>query len=188
MILVAEVKTYSPFGFKSEKSWDELFEIADRVGSIISIHTHPDWHGEPCLIDKARGRTTKPILAKALSGDVDEVHELIQRGANHVLISDPFVFQHFEPGVCWYEFSPDAASIQKVRFDKEQTYVVNARDLLNGQRVQPDVWAYVRRLHTGKLVQASMIKSWLDVQTDADYAIVGQHLENLDLSQHDLPE
>ncbi len=30
--IIAEVKTESSFGFKSEKSWDELFKVADERG------------------------------------------------------------------------------------------------------------------------------------------------------------
>ena len=30
--IIAEVKTQSPFGFKSEKSWDELFAVANEEG------------------------------------------------------------------------------------------------------------------------------------------------------------
>lgn len=29
--IIAEVKTASPFGFKSEKSWDELFKVANKI-------------------------------------------------------------------------------------------------------------------------------------------------------------
>ena len=37
--IIAEVKTISPYGFKSDKSWEELFKIADEIGDIISVHT-----------------------------------------------------------------------------------------------------------------------------------------------------
>ncbi len=62
--IIAEVKIQSPFGFKSEKSWDELFVIAEKAGDIISIHTDARWGGSFELIKKAKSLTKKQILAK----------------------------------------------------------------------------------------------------------------------------
>ena len=39
--IIAEVKTGSPFGFKSGRTWGELFKTAERAGDVISIHTDP---------------------------------------------------------------------------------------------------------------------------------------------------
>ena len=64
--IIAEVKTQSPFGYKSDKSWDELFEVANKVGDIISIHTDRRWGGSFELLQKARSLTNKPILAKGI--------------------------------------------------------------------------------------------------------------------------
>jgi len=36
--IIAKVKTKSLFGFVSNKSWEELFTIANNIGDIISIH------------------------------------------------------------------------------------------------------------------------------------------------------
>jgi indole-3-glycerol phosphate synthase len=52
MQIIAEVKTHSPFGFESSKSWDELFDIANQFGDIISIHTEKPSHGSIDLIKK----------------------------------------------------------------------------------------------------------------------------------------
>ena len=41
--VIAEVKLISPFGFKSSKSWNELFGIASTLGDMISVHTDPGW-------------------------------------------------------------------------------------------------------------------------------------------------
>ena len=43
--IIAEVKTKSPFGFQSPYSWEELFQLADKIGDIISIHTDSQWGG-----------------------------------------------------------------------------------------------------------------------------------------------
>lgn len=55
--IVAEVKTESPFGFRSDKSWQELFDLAEALGDIISIHTDPRWGGSFELLKKARTLT-----------------------------------------------------------------------------------------------------------------------------------
>ena len=39
--VIAEVKVKSPFGFRSPYNWDELFDLANKIGDIISIHTDP---------------------------------------------------------------------------------------------------------------------------------------------------
>ena len=52
--IIAEVKTQSPFGFRSQKSWDELFVIADSVGDMLSVHTDPRWGGSFDLIRRAK--------------------------------------------------------------------------------------------------------------------------------------
>ena len=64
--IIAEVKTHSPFGYTSEKSWDELFAVANEIRDILSIHTDPRWGGSFELLEKARSRTNKPILAKGI--------------------------------------------------------------------------------------------------------------------------
>lgn len=61
MLVIAEVKTQSPFGWKSSRSWDDLFEIACRVGDCISIHTDPRWGGSMDLVRRARSMTNKLI-------------------------------------------------------------------------------------------------------------------------------
>jgi len=65
-LLIAEVKTESPFGFVSEKTWRQLFDIANKHGDIISIHTDKRWGGSFDLISKAKELTKKPVLAKGI--------------------------------------------------------------------------------------------------------------------------
>ena len=85
-LLIAEVKTQSPFGFKSDKSWMDLFHVAVKYGDIISIHTDARWGGSPHLIDCARQFTDKPILAKGIHRTDEEAQEMLKRGADFVLI------------------------------------------------------------------------------------------------------
>src|SRR3989344_315473 len=84
-IIIAEVKPESPT-FRSDKSWDELFDIADTVGDWISIHTNALWGGSFDLIAKTRARTEKPILAKGLHETDDDVRRAIQMGADYALV------------------------------------------------------------------------------------------------------
>lgn len=60
--IIAEVKTKSPTGKKSERTWDELFNIANEAGGIISIHTNSIWGGSFKLLKKARILTKKPTV------------------------------------------------------------------------------------------------------------------------------
>ncbi|MBP6974654.1 MAG: hypothetical protein KBB54_01790 [Candidatus Pacebacteria bacterium] len=84
--IIAEVKTQSPFGFKSEKSWDELFAVANEIGDILSIHTDPRWGGSFDLVRKAKALTNKPILAKGIHATDMEVQQAIDVGADYVLV------------------------------------------------------------------------------------------------------
>src|SRR4051812_45555141 len=84
--IIAEVKTGSPFGYRSEKSWDELFAIASEAGDIVSIHTDSRWGGSFELVKKARSLTTKPILAKGIHATDAEIEQAIEAGADYVLV------------------------------------------------------------------------------------------------------
>lgn len=80
MKIITEVKTQSPFGYKSNEVWEELFNLANGFGDIISIHTNPKWSGSFKLLEKARGLTNKPILAKGLHETDDEIKRLLIMG------------------------------------------------------------------------------------------------------------
>ena len=84
--IIAEVKTQSPFGWKSDKAWDELFQIANEIGDIISVHTDARWGGSFELLSKARSLTQKPILAKGIHRLDTEVQKAIALGADWVLV------------------------------------------------------------------------------------------------------
>src|SRR5580698_3732423 len=88
--LIAEVKAQSPFGYKSSKNRDELFELACRAGDIISIHTDLRWGGSFELLADARTKTDKPILAKGIHADDVLVEQAIECGADYVLIVGRF--------------------------------------------------------------------------------------------------
>jgi hypothetical protein len=88
-LLVAEVKTKSPFGFESHRSWDELFAIARLSGDIISIHVDERWGGSADDINRAKQALgemliSPPILAKGTITGLLEFfngcHQVILKG------------------------------------------------------------------------------------------------------------
>src|SRR3989344_6841606 len=84
--IIAEVKTKSPFGYKSDKTWDELFQVAEHIGGMISIHMDQRWGGSFELLKKARALTKKPILAKGMHKTDEEIKAAINLGADWVLV------------------------------------------------------------------------------------------------------
>ncbi|MDO8483265.1 MAG: hypothetical protein Q7S86_05635, partial [bacterium] len=99
--IIAEVKTQSPFGYRSERTWDELFQIADSIGNVISVHTDSRWGGSFELIKKARAMTKKPILAKGIHDNDSLVHQAVLAGADFVLVVGRIPAIYVEK--CWIE-------------------------------------------------------------------------------------
>ena len=86
LLIIAEVKPISPFGFKSDKTWDELFQIAEKYGDIISIHTDARWGGSFDLVKKAKSLTKKPILAKGIHETDELIVKAFEAGADYALV------------------------------------------------------------------------------------------------------
>lgn len=86
MIFIAEVKTKSPFGFIANKSWDELFDIANLYGNFLSIHVDEKWGGSQEVLRKAKSLTSIAILAKGIHSTDDQIVESLVNGANYVLV------------------------------------------------------------------------------------------------------
>lgn len=171
MILVAEVKTQSPYGFKSDKTWDYLFDLANEYGDVISIHTDPRFGGSFKLLERARGKTNKPILAKGEHRVNLDIEKAIKIGANYVLVVGriPEVYQD----KCIIE----PYSLQELRNIPEGFKVVwNSRDLRDGSR-KKESFDEARKIRKGWMCQASNIKSKKDVNSLADAILVGSYLE-----------
>jgi indole-3-glycerol phosphate synthase len=170
MQIIAEVKTNSPFGWKSDKSWEELFEIADIIGDIISIHTDPRWNGSFDLVTKARSLTKKPILAKGIHPTDYDIEKAINAGADYVLVVGRLPNIHIDK--CFIE----PTTIKELKsIPKELKAVWNSRDLkTGGQKIE--TYTDARKVFDGWLCQASNIKSLKDINRYADAVLVGSSL------------
>lgn len=174
--LIAEVKTDSPFGYHSDKSWDELFEIASSVGDMISIHTDERWGGSFDLLSRAVNLSEKPILAKGIHESDDEVRRALDLGAHAVLVvgrlpnPEPVTRCLLEP--------TDLNQLAKFTSvtERDQRYAWNRRNLANGTARDVSEYSTARTICTGWLCQASMIVGPKDVEPTADAILVGENL------------
>lgn len=169
--IIAEVKKHSPFGWHSDKSWEELFEVADRVGDIISIHTDPRWHGSFDLIRKARSLTDKPILAKGIHEHDQLIEAAIEAGADLVLVVGRI------PKINLDKCLIEPLSLDELKHIPENVKVVwNSRDLSDGG-LKKETFADARKVFKGWLCQASNIHTVADIKDGADAVLIGTHLE-----------
>ncbi len=172
MQIIAEVKTFSPFGWESDKSWDELFELANEIGDVISTHTDPRWHGSFELLEKARKLTSKPILAKGIHASDEDIERAIQSGANYVLVVGRVPKIHLDK--CFIE--PNTLE-ELANLPIDVKAVWNSRDLETGGLKQ-HTFDEARKVFSGWLCQASNISNPGDVNNKADAILVGTHLDN----------
>ncbi|MCB9359221.1 hypothetical protein H6503_04780 [Candidatus Woesearchaeota archaeon] len=170
--IIAEVKTQSPFGYVSKRSWDELFDIAEKVGDILSIHTDPRWGGSFDLIKKARSRTSKPILAKGIHSSDEDIKKAIDHGADYVLVVGRIPQSDIDR--CLIE----PHSLKELEKLPPGTKAVwNSRDLSTGG-MKEETFSQARKMWKGWLCQASNIRSIEDIKEGADAILVGENLEN----------
>ena len=168
--IIAEVKTQSPFGWKSDKNWDELFKIANGIGDIISIHTDARWGGSFELLQKARSLTNKPILAKGIHGSDTDIAKAINIGADWILVVGRIPTLHIEK--CLVE----PLTIDELKTIPRNLRVVwNSRNLKDGS-LKKETFTEARAIFTGWLCQASNIKTIDDIKEGADAVLVGTHL------------
>ncbi len=169
--IIAEVKTDSPFGFKSNLDWDNLFKIANKIGDIISIHTDSKWNGSFDLIKKARKLTNKPILAKGIHAKDADIKKAIECGADYVLVVGRIPKIYLDK--CFIE----PLSLEQLKEVPRNARVVwNSRDLKNGE-MKKESFEDARKIWKGWLCQASNMESIEDIKNGADAVLVGSHLE-----------
>lgn len=170
--IIAEVKTQSPFGYTSEKSWDGLFRIAEKIGDIISVHTDPRWGGSFEILRRARALSRKPILAKGIHATDGEIKKAVDLGADWVLVVGRIPKVYI--GRCIIE----PLDLKELKTIPEDFRIVwNARDLANGN-LKTETFAEARKIFKGWLCQASYIKTVADIQKEAQAVLVGTHLCN----------
>lgn len=172
-IFISEIKTCSPFGFKSNYTFEELYSIANEHGDIISVHTNPLWGGSMESIKSVRMKTNKSILAKGLHETDKEILEALSNGANFVLVVGRVPSTHMlRTGNIWIE--PNSLEQLKM-IPPDVVAVWNSRNLSDGS-FKKETWEQARAIFNGTLVQASNIRKLSDVKTDAQAYIVGEHL------------
>jgi indole-3-glycerol phosphate synthase len=168
--IFAEVKTLSPFGWKSAETWDSLFEIANKVGDALSIHTDPRWGGSFDLLQRARRLTTKPILAKGIHATDREVELAVEAGADYVLVVGRTPQCHLERCLIEPVTIEDLAAL-----DPSVRAVWNSRDLSTGG-MKKESFADARKVFPGWLCQASNIRTVEDIALNAEAVLVGSNL------------
>lgn len=173
--IIAEVKTHSPFGYSSKNTWDELFEVANEIGDIISIHTDSRWNGSFELLKKARKLTQKPILAKGIHENDKLIQQAIDSGADWVLVAGRIPEIHQNKCII------EPLTLQELKSIPDNFLVVwNSRDLSTGG-IKKETFTEARNLWKGWLCQASNIKTVADIEDGADAVLIGTHL--LDFTQ-----
>ncbi len=179
IIIIAEVKTTSPFGYRSPDTWDDLFAVANKIGDIISIHTDPRWGGDFELIKKAKSLTNKPILAKGIHATDEEIDRAIKSGADYVLVVGRTPKIHTEQ--CLIEpFTLD----ELMTIPNSFKVVWNSRDLDTGG-LKKEKFSTARQMFNGWLAQASNITTIHDIEPGADAVLVGTNLPTFSRSLSD---
>lgn len=169
---IAEVKTASPFGWRSRYSWDELFKLANEYGDIISIHTDSRWEGSVDLVAKARSLTKKPILAKGIHASDYDIVRVVEAGADYVLVVGRI------PNIYQEQCILEPLTLAELKEIPLQYKVVwNSRDLKTGG-MKTETFEEARALRKGWLCQASNIKTVADIKEGADAVLVGTYLNN----------
>lgn len=192
-LFIAEIKTQSPFGFKSPHSFVELMECAIQHGDWVSVHTNALWGGDYDAISFVRRNTNKPILAKGIHASDDDVMRAIDHGAEYVLVVD----RKFEGNGMYHKhiiyernnpvFAITEAGISELdckinrvnEYGDKLKYLVNSRDLSTGLKKEKYTRELYLYLKAGVWVcQGSGIQTPEDVHPDADAFIVGEHLHS----------
>jgi len=180
----AEIKTFSPDGWRSPYTWRQLLRIVlhhERIIDAISIHVSPRWEGSLHLIERARRHTEKPILAKGINPREDDIRRARDAGATMALVVGrvPKVYAEF----CIIE----PLSLESMRGIPDHLRVAwNSRDLIemfrkiNGlppRNVDRPTFSEAREIRPrGWMLQASGIEHMASVEKGADAILVGTHL------------
>lgn len=177
-LLIAEVKTKSPFGWEAEESWEERFAIADEYGDWVAVHTEEAWGGSFELLEKARAKTNKQLLAKGIHATDESVERAIAAGADAVLVVGrlPRIYRD----KCLIEPS-NLYELRKLSLSGLRM-VWNSRDVETGEPKTDPTTKREISFHDALSVyprtycQASYIRTPAEVHPEAKAVLVGTHL------------
>ncbi|OGY67622.1 MAG: hypothetical protein A3B16_01275 [Candidatus Zambryskibacteria bacterium RIFCSPLOWO2_01_FULL_45_43] len=179
--IIAEVKDRSPFrGRCTDKSLEELLEIAVQVGDMISIHTHEDFGGSFEWLKKARKKTNKPIVAKGFHPNDDQIVRAIEeRGADWVLVvvgQAPYGYRPL-PKMYLERCLIEPLTLEELKtIPNDLRAVWNSRDLYNKGNPKTETFEEARKLFNGWLCQASNLNTVQDIKPGANAVLVGTNL------------
>lgn len=159
----------SPFGFRSNRSWNTLLDTAIQFGDWIAIHTDPRWGGSFDLLKMARGQTKKPIIAKGIHINDNEIQKAIDNGADYVLVVGRLPIIH--PNHCLIE----PTNLKQLTYHSDTKVVWNSRNLSTGGTKAQD-FDQARQLWPNWMCQASNISDISQVNPTANAFIVGEHM------------
>lgn len=169
--IIAEVKTRSPFGYVSDKSWDELFELANSIGDTVSIHTDERWGGSMETLKKAKRLTAKPILAKGIHATDEEIEQCLKAGADWVLVVGRVPLKYNDR-----LFIEPNTLAELAKIPENLRVVWNSRDLCTGG-LKKESFDDARKIFKGWLCQASNIQKTEDIKLSANAVLIGSHIE-----------
>lgn len=189
-LLIAEVKTVSPFGWRSRWPREYLLDLALEHGDWISIHTEKRWGGSVEALAEVRRRMIrhgidKPLLAKGVHGSDSDLRRVLSV-ADYALVVGrwprtlPPELQArviFEPTISG---QVPLAVRAFTALGVQPRIVLNRRSLTDGKTANdiPSP-ATVRGTFGGNdpwLVQASFLRTDADLDDSADAYLVGSSL------------
>lgn len=198
---IAEIKTRSPFGFKSNYDSYSLQMMAMEHGDMISIHVDPLWGGNVGYIGYMKkqlrdNRIHKPLIAKGLHLSDQSIEESIKYGADYVTVVGRIPTSKYLLPKCILEPLPDYglpyqdfvhSTLDKMIETEPYGIIFNSRNLFDGSL---NYWDYeslkLRISDISKninLIQASGIKSMSTVHPLFNSYIVGENLPRFILNK-----
>lgn len=182
-LLIAEVKTRSPFGFVNDLPEDYLLDIALEHGDWVAIHTHPAWGGSIDKLAEVRCRMVrhgidKPLVAKGIHMHDGDLRQALAV-ADYALVVGRWPWHIPEDlwGRLIFEPLYEAQIPLALHVRPDVKVMWNARDLTTGgPKFPPMPTAVVAARHPIQwLCQASFIDHPRDV-AGVDAHIVGAKL------------
>ena len=183
---IAEVKTISPYGFKSNYTEQQLFSMALRSDSnVISIHTDPLWgYGESIHRHTTLAHNNgKKVLAKGLHESDEEIDWLLTSAkVDYVLVVGRIPAKKYLSRCILEPITGNQTEEMAKISNKIAGVVMNARDLYTGEILSVG-YKYETTGYKCPIIQASGIETVKDIQKWADGYIVGEHLPGFIISK-----